>query len=43
MGTNLKDMVAMLICDDTQESIRFYTEVLGFTVTDRMDNVGKTG
>ncbi len=43
MATKLKDMVAMLICDDTQESVRFYTEVLGFTVTDRMDNVGKTG
>ena len=43
MATKLKDMVAMLICDDTQESIRFYTDVLGFTVTDRMDNVGKTG
>ena len=33
----------MLICDDTQESIRFYTEVLGFTVTGRMDDVGKSG
>ncbi|GAB5406765.1 MAG: VOC family protein [Aureliella sp.] len=39
----LKDMIAMLMCDDVQESIRFYTEVLDFTVTDRMDEVGKSG
>lgn len=37
------NMVPMLICDDTQESIRFYSDVLGFEVTDRMDNVGKSG
>lgn len=36
-------MVPMLICDDTQDSIRFYSDVLGFEVTDRMDNVGKSG
>ena len=35
----LKDMVPMLICDDVQASIRFYTEILGFTVTDRMDDL----
>lgn len=40
---NLKDMVTMLICDDVQESIRFYTELLGFRVVDRMDDIGKTG
>ena len=39
----MKDLVPMLICDDTQESIRFYTEVLGFGVSGRMDDVGKTG
>ncbi len=39
----LNDMVAMLMCDDVQESIRFYTEVLGFAVADRMDDVGKSG
>ena len=33
----------MLICDDTQQSIHFYTNVLGFSVTGRMDDVGKTG
>ena len=39
----LKDLIPMLMCEDTQESIRFYTEVLGFKVTDRMDDVGKSG
>ena len=39
----MKDMVAMLICDDVQESIEFYTSALGFSVVDRMDTVGKTG
>lgn len=39
----LKDMVVMLMCDDVQESIKFYTNILGFSVVDRMDTVGKTG
>lgn len=39
----MKDMVAILICDDVQESIEFYTSVLGFSVVNRMDTVGKTG
>lgn len=43
MSTKLNDMIAMLICDDVQDSIKFYTEVLGFGVVDRMDTVGKTG
>jgi len=43
MTVRLNDMVAMLICDDTQESIRFYTEVLGFRVTNRVDDLGKSG
>ena len=37
------DMVPILICDDVQESIHFYTNILGFVVVDRMDTVGKTG
>ena len=41
--TTLNDMVTMLICDDVQQSIRFYTDVLGFTVTGRMDDIGKSG
>ena len=41
--TRLKDMVAILICDDVQLSIRFYEDILGFTVVDRMDAVGRTG
>jgi uncharacterized glyoxalase superfamily protein PhnB len=43
MTTKLKDMVAMLICDDVQASIEFYSHVLGFSVVDRMDTVGKSG
>ena len=43
MVTTMKDMVAVLICEDVQDSIEFYTNVLGFTVVDRMDTVGKTG
>lgn len=38
-----KDLVPILICDDVQVSIAFYTEVLGFTVTGREDDLGKTG
>ena len=38
-----KDLIPILICDDVQASIAFYTEVLGFTVTGREDDLGKTG
>lgn len=37
------DLVPMLMCDDVQASIRFYTEVLGFEVAGRMDDVGTSG
>ena len=37
------DLVPMLMCKDVQASIRFYTDVLGFEVTGRMDDVGATG
>ena len=37
------DLVPMLMCEDVQASIRFYTEILGFEVTGRMDDVGATG
>ncbi len=43
MVTKMKDMVAMLICDNVQDSIEFYTNVMGFSVVNRMDTVGKTG
>ena len=43
MATKFNDMIAMLICDDVQDSIAFYTENLGFSVIDRMDTVGKSG
>ena len=37
------DLVPMLMCADVQASIRFYTDILGFEVTGRMDDVGATG
>lgn len=36
-------LVPLLMCDDVPAQIRFYTEVLGFTVVDRMDDVGASG
>ena len=38
-----KDLIPILVCEDVQESIRFYTQVLGFTVSGREDDIGKTG
>ena len=37
------DLVPLLMCSDVQASIPFYTDVLGFQVTDRDDDVGATG
>lgn len=37
------DLVPMLMCADVQASVRFYRDVLGFKVVDRMDDVGATG
>lgn len=37
------DLVPLLMCADVQASIRFYTDVLGFEVTGRQDDVGATG
>ena len=37
------DLVPMLMCADVQASIRFYTDVLGFAVTGRGDDVGASG
>lgn len=37
------DLIPMLICRDVQESVRFYCDVLGFRVRDRMDDVGNSG
>ena len=33
----------MLVCTDVQASIKFYCDLLGFEVADRMDDVGLTG
>lgn len=37
------DLVPMLMCADVRASVRFYCDVLGFEVVDRMDDVGATG
>ena len=37
------DLVPMLMCADVPASVRFYRNVLGFEVVDRMDDVGSTG
>ena len=42
-NTPFLDLVPMLMCEDVQASIRFYTAVLGFEVRGRMDDVGTTG
>ena len=36
-------LVPMLICEDVQETLAFYTDVLGFEIRDRMDDVGRSG
>ncbi len=41
--TQLHDLRPMLMCDDVQKSIKFYRDLLGFEVVDRMDDVGKSG
>ena len=33
----------MLVCSDVQASILFYRDILGFEITERMDDVGLTG
>ena len=33
----------MLICRDVQKMVRFYSDVLNFRVTDRLDDVGLSG
>ncbi len=38
-----KDLVPILICEDVQASISFYTKALGFSVTGRMDELGTSG
>ena len=42
-AARMLELVPMLMCQDTQASIRFYTEGLGFEVIDRMDDVGRSG
>ena len=41
--TRVSELVPMLICEDVQEVLAFYTDVLGFEVRDRMDDVGRSG
>tara|TARA_E500000331_G_scaffold355516_1_gene411205 strand:- start:223 stop:462 length:240 start_codon:yes stop_codon:yes gene_type:complete len=39
----MNGLVPMLMCQDVQASIDFYTQVLGFEVEGRMDSIGKSG
>ena len=39
----LHALAPMLMCDDVQASIRFYTDVVGLEVEGRMDDVGRSG
>ncbi|MFQ5630809.1 MAG: VOC family protein [bacterium] len=43
MSKRRKALTPILICKDVQSSIKFYCDILGFEVEDRMDDVGKTG
>lgn len=40
---SITELVPMMICNDVQATIKFYQEVLGFEVRDRMDDVGTSG
>ena len=39
----ISGLVPMLLCDDVQEALAFYRDILGFEVRDRMDDVGRSG
>lgn len=39
----LTGMIPMLICNDVQSSIKFYTDVVGLELADRQDEHGKSG
>lgn len=41
--TDMDGLTPMLMCKDVQTAITFYTDVLGFTVNGRMDNIGTSG
>lgn len=40
---SITELVPMMMCNDVQATIDFYCDVLGFEVSDRMDNVGASG
>ena len=40
---SITELVPMMICKDVQATIKFYQEVLGFEVRDRMDDIGTSG
>ena len=42
-AARISELVPMLLCEDVQEVLAFYTDVLGFEVRDRMDDVGRSG
>lgn len=42
-ASRISGLVPMLLCEDVQEALAFYTDILGFEVRDRMDDVGGSG
>ena len=42
-AARISGLVPMLMCEDVQEALAFYTDILGFEVRDRMDDVGRSG
>ena len=42
-AARISGLVPMLMCEDVQEALAFYTDNLGFEVRDRMDDVGRSG
>ena len=43
MNSKFRRLRPMLICRDVQKMVRFYSDVLHFRVTDRLDDVGLSG
>ena len=40
---SITELVPMMICKDVQATIKFYQDILGFEVSERMDDVGTSG
>lgn len=40
---SITELVPMMICKDVQATIKFYQDILGFEISERMDDVGTSG